>query len=132
MPASSAQLKQRNSKKKGQGQGGGGLPIATVTIPRRVVAPPSWPLGAFPSVVFVKPQAKEREQERGLDLARLEQLVVVSELCRLAEASKRKEAEAAGRKKLTKQQEKAGKSKTQKREEQKAKKAAKSEEKAGW
>ena len=40
---------------------------------------------------------------------------------------KRKEAEAAGRKKMTKQQENAGKSKTAKKAEQKAKKAAKSE-----
>lgn len=44
---------------------------------------------------------------------------------------KRKEAELAGRKKLTKQQEKAGKSKTAKKAEQKAKKAAKSEQVGG-
>lgn len=38
---------------------------------------------------------------------------------------KRKEAEAAGRKKMTKQQENAGKSQKAKREEQKARKASK-------
>lgn len=40
---------------------------------------------------------------------------------------KKKEAEANGKVKLTKQQENAGKSKTAKKEEQKAKKAAKAE-----
>tara|TARA_Y100000389_G_C17048845_1_gene311738 strand:- start:36 stop:203 length:168 start_codon:yes stop_codon:yes gene_type:complete len=40
---------------------------------------------------------------------------------------KRKEAEAAGRVKQTKQQQNAGKSQTQKKAEQKAKKAAKNE-----